>query len=169
MKWFNERFTLVVFPQNDRSQLSDDINKPDSVVKDSNLSENNHNLSSLLSAASPSTISLTITPPILPQITCSTSVSSMLNSTTPKTEVKTEPSADIKSESDIKEEKMEVKSEADCKPDIQSVKDENDTSSPKLDNMDENSQASEDKPLSVGDSSNNASAGTPKPRCKKGI
>ncbi|KAH9488456.1 hypothetical protein Btru_062790 [Bulinus truncatus] len=150
----------------DHSQGVDDSMKSESIVKDSTLSENNQNLSSLLSAASPSTLNLSsVVAPIVPVLS-STNTSSI--NSTPKTEVKTEPSSDIKTENDIKEEKMEIKSESDCKPDINSVKDEHEASSPKMDTLDENSQNSnnEDKPASV-DSSNNAAAVTPKPKCRK--
>ncbi|KAH9498169.1 hypothetical protein Btru_007876 [Bulinus truncatus] len=150
----------------DHSQGADDSMKSESIVKDSTLSENNQNLSSLLSAASPSTINLSsVVAPIVPVLS-STNTSSI--NSTPKTEVKTEPSSDIKTENDIKEEKMEIKTESDCKPDINSVKDEHEASSPKMDTLDENSQNSnnEDKLGSV-DSSNNAAAVTPKPKCRK--
>lgn len=149
--------------------MSDDSSKPDSASKESAKTENNQNLSSLLSAASPSALSLPIIPPSMPMSSsASMTMSSMLN-TTAKAEVKTEASSEVKPEVEVKEEKMEeVKSEVEVKPEPASVKTETDSSSPKIEAMDENSQAStneDSKTEAIGDSSNNA---TPKPRCKKG-
>ncbi|NP_001191640.1 CREB-binding protein [Aplysia californica] len=153
---------------NELSQVTDDLMKSESNNKDTALSESSQNLSSLLSAASPSTLSLTTMTPSV--VTSSTTVSSMLN-LPQKGDVKTESSTDVKvkQEVEVKEEKMDTgKSESEVKPEPDSIKAENETSSPKLDNLDESSQASiEEKPASVGDASNNSAASTPKPRCKK--
>ena len=123
------------------------------------------NLEGLLSAASPSTVAVTAS------VVTSTTVSSLLNMA-PKTEIKTETSSEgakVKQEVEVKEEKMDTKPDTAVKTESDSVKAENSSSSPKRENMDETSQASTDEqPGSVGDSSNNATALTPKPRCKKG-
>ncbi|CAG5119478.1 unnamed protein product, partial [Candidula unifasciata] len=149
----------------DHPQGLDEIGKQGSTVRDSSLAESNQNLSSLLSAASPSTLTL---PPITPTMSNSTAMSSILSSTAMKAEIKTEPLSELKPDTDMKDEKMDVKSESDCKPELNSVKDDNDTSSPKLEGMDDNSQmgSSEEKSLVVADASS-VLATTTKPRCKK--
>lgn len=97
-------------------------------------------------------------------------MSSNLNATV-KAELKTESAKEMKPEMDIiKEEKMEdVKNEVEVKQEPGSIKAENESSSPKLEPMEDSSQASKSEDVkseTVGDSSNNAT--TPKPRCKKG-
>lgn len=144
------------------------MSKQDSSCKDSSLVENSQNLSSLLSAASPSSLSLV---PITPSISNSTlnTMSSMLTSSAMRAEIKTEPLLELKQDGDTKDEKMDVKTEVVGKSEVNIIKDENTVTSPKLEITDENSQTSgsEEKP-SVGDSSSEmVLTSTPKPRCKK--
>lgn len=144
------------------------ICKQETLSKDSGLSENSQNLSSLLLAASPSTLSLSAVTPSV-SVASSTALT-MLSSPALKAEVKSEPSSDWKPDCIVKEEKMDITSEsASCKAEVGSVKDENGASVPKLESTGENSQASnssEEKSSPVEVASSGAS--NAKPRCKKG-
>ncbi|GFN74631.1 Creb-binding protein, partial [Plakobranchus ocellatus] len=152
---------------NDNSQASNDSGKSEG-GKD--IGQESKNLTSLLHAASPSTVSLSTVTSSQANSTCA-SMSSTTSSTslaTVKSEIKTEQTIDTKQEP-VSEEKMEIKTETETKMEVTSVKDENEVSSPKMEGADENSQSikSEDKSGTGGDASNNASTGTAKLRLKK--
>ena len=134
------------------------------------MGQESKNLSSLLIAASPSTVSLSTVTSSQANVS-SASMSSTTGLSTlsvVKSEVKQEVSDGIKQEPDS-EEKMDIKTEGETKMEVNSVKDENDTSSPKLESTDDASQSiKKENSVTGGDASNNASTGTAKLRLKKG-
>ncbi|CAG5123248.1 unnamed protein product [Candidula unifasciata] len=151
---------------NDHTLGSDGICKQETVSKDSGACENSQNLSSLLLAASPSTLSLSAVTPTIS--VASSTTSTMLSSPAVKVEVKSEPPSDWKPDCNLKEERMDVTAESSCKAEVSSVKEENSSSVMKLESAGENSQAS-----SIGEEKSSPAdvasgvVSTAKPRCKK--